>query len=289
MKRQDIENYIMMEVLSNAEYSGHVARAMDVRTGVTVRFPCPSCEGGSTKEHCLAATSNGVVVRYICHRAGCGIKGTIGGDDRQLHGQGKREATKAPKFYQKELRALTQEQRKFFLDSFSLGAAQVRSIRYAPEDNRFWFPVYALNGYEIGGVLRSYVPGAKPKTLSYKFNPTYPFVSWYLKHKSKPLVIVEDCISAMKVGAVANALALNGTYLSAEVVVMITNMRPRPTKVVLALDPDATSKANDILNTYSLFIGNLQMVSLSKDPKEMTYDEIRRDILGEADISSGSS
>jgi hypothetical protein len=51
----------------------------------------------------------------------------------------------------------------------------------------------------------------------------------------------------------------------------------------MALDPDATDKAVEILQKYSVFFGNFSVVVLSKDPKDMTDDEIKEEILGKTD------
>jgi hypothetical protein len=49
--------------------------------------------------------------------------------------------------------------------------------------------------------------------------------------------------------------------------------------VVMALDPDATNKAIEFRDKYSLlFRGNFSVLQLSKDPKDMNRQELKLEI-----------
>ena len=94
----------------------------------------------------------------------------------------------------------------------------------------------------------------------------------------RPLVVVEDIISATRLRQFGESCALLGTALSTEKVKAI---RESNSRIILALDSDATTKAIKYKQEYSLFFNEFKVVQLEKDPKDLSQTEILKQIFGE--------
>jgi hypothetical protein len=89
---------------------------------------------------------------------------------------------------------------------------------------------------------------------------------------TKRLVLVEDLISAHKVGQVAPAICLFGTNISDEVIRVLKALR---SPVVVWLDGDQYSTIHKKVNRLQTFLAYpVSFVSTEKDPKEHSLDEI---------------
>ena len=286
MKRKELEQLILLEVQSNAIEAG-------ITSAERGRATCPSCCATDESSLGWQRTDDGGL-RYRCYRASCGIRGYIplgagGVRSKNERATGGSATPRKRKEFKGELRELEESEAKLLETRFGIQrqVLQKAGVKYSPDRQRYWYPIYNILGYEIGGTARSYRPDAVKKAIAYPDNTNHPLVSWYLPFKSGPLVIVEDQVSAIKVSKVSNSLALLGTHMPLDVVKLLQNLKP--SRIILALDPDATSTALQIAGYYGLFLGNLSVAILSKDPKDMSYEEIRRNILGEAgDCGSGS-
>lgn len=136
-------------------------------------------------------------------------------------------------------------------------------------------PSLAVRGY----IARSF-SGASPKVLTYNELPGDPFIGW--AGKGPVTVIVEDWVSAEKIVAsvgFAGAVALNGTYLSLEMVREIHETSDGG-QVILALDKDAWAKSIGYLQQYgNMFNPRLRVWRLEDDLKYVPAELIKKAIL----------
>jgi len=144
--------------------------------------------------------------------------------------------------------------------------------------DRYVYTVRDPIGVPRGHIARS-LTGATPKVLTYDERPDQPFIGWVRSETSEAVVIVEDWISAEKLGAsTATGVALNGTHLSLEMVTEIqVNSGGKP--VCLALDRDAYGKSIGYLQRYGdLFSPRLRVAWLEVDIKHVPFGQIERAI-----------
>lgn len=93
---------------------------------------------------------------------------------------------------------------------------------------------------------------------------------------SGPVVIVEDIISAHKVGQVAPALCIFGTNIND---VYMTELRRLNRPVVLWLDADQYSLLPKKIERLKMFLKHpVRYVSTAKDPKLLSLDEIKEQL-----------
>jgi DNA primase len=138
------------------------------------------------------------------------------------------------------------------------------------------------NGVLTALQMRAVRPGVYPKYL----NPKGPKIDAALKwctekyHKKNTLVIVEDILSAIKVGTVADAVSILGTNLTDA---RLDKIRTSGYKtIIIWLDSDAPGQAGAKLAKLKLQMVGLypQIYTNEKDPKELSRDYIERVIAG---------
>lgn len=207
--------------------------------GETARGICLACRGGDSKEKSLKVTrglSGGY--SYICWRASCGIRSY--GTSHVVP-----SAQARPMFFVGIMEHLPVRLRRKLSFAYDLSPESLDALRYAPESGRVLFPVrspgpfYGLRGW----VARSFGT-LLPKTLNYRETVQEPFIGWFGDvSESHQIVLVEDCISALKVSQVPNCVgvSLNGTNITDDAFEEIRHVAQHR-QVYVALDRDAFSK-----------------------------------------------
>ena len=165
---------------------------------------------------------------------------------------------------------------KAWLYRYRLTDKQIKDnfIGYDPISDRVVLPIFDDNGLLIFWQARA-LHGEQPKYYS-ETSVDKPYFL-YEHPTSKVLVVVEDMLSAIRVGEHANALALLGTTLTDESIVAL--LSKGYTSIVIWLDDDmagrqATLKMKPMLQ---LLFNNLTWVHF-KQPKECTSIEIQTNI-----------
>lgn len=145
------------------------------------------------------------------------------------------------------------------------------SIGYSPRDERLVFTV--SNQFSIGRYV-----GANIETLAKSKQPRKWYV-WGDSHKhceivgdGTVVVLVEDLISAHKVGQVATAIPLFGTRVHpCHLYFLLNDTRP----VVLWLDKDQELQVRSrALQLESLINRPVKVITTDKDPKAISFQEI---------------
>ncbi len=110
-----------------------------------------------------------------------------------------------------------------------------------------------------------------PKWYNYTSTDTPFVVQKHRKHKTKGVVLVEDCASACNASNVIDAISLLGTTLKPEHLEEILHYQ----NIYVALDEDATNKSIKIYDTVNL-IRDCHIVILKKDLKYCSLFELEK-------------
>lgn len=235
--------------------------------GETIREICPECE---SLERSLSITRlhNGVVV-YQCFRASCNLEpGCIRSTAVPLVKTNK-SRKKNNKQWNGRTRPIPRPVQKWILREW--GIEDTDGWFYTDDYNgRIAMPLISAKGRWVGWCLRG--DGShNPKSLTFvkdgeqgtHWNLTQPFVG---------TIIVEDMASARRAAKYLNSIALLGTGIGQDRAIEIGEYAPRP--IIMALDNDATDLSFKWARKYSLLWGDVTVLPLQKDLKNMQEDEL---------------
>ena len=245
---------------------------------------CPECSGGQTNEKSFSLTRIPEGFVYNCYRASCDCGGFVSAKRSQLvQTNSKTDKTtkggKKPRkrsSFRKATTNLSNEQKEFLQSRFTLSDEELESaaIRWCASTFSYIVPIFDSNGFKVGVIDRSWT-GRTPKSINHwntdATNLYFPRPLHEIQSET-PVVVVEDFLSAIKVNRVHPCAALLGTNLSLTDAMLLRSLS---NKLVIALDPDATSKALKLSKQYSLLFDRVSVVALNKDPKDMSGAEIR--------------
>jgi hypothetical protein len=243
--------------------------ASSLEAGERTRINCFSC-GGSGKTLTISRMDDGAIV-WNCYRASCEERGANGGGRLVRTRETPRQQTIKP--FKGELLRLEDYQCEFLEKEIGWTESHVAFARplWAPEQERFAFPIYGPMGVRRGYVLRSYDPNAFTKALTY-MDEAEPHMSWYRRdHGSSEVVVVEDIPSAVRVAKYCNALALCGTGCGPD---YANEIAAHAQNVTWALDADATSLAVKLHRKHSLLFYGSRVQPLECDVKDMTERDV---------------
>ena len=249
----------------------------------TYREVCPFCQGGDNSDRgSFSITRTPDRILYHCFRAKCPSYGSIpvSAVSASLDYHVSDKPDYEPVHYYRDLSHLPPEMVKTLWDRFGLTEAEISSngFKWAGSDQRVYMPVYNALGENTGAVLRDYTGVEKKKTLLYHWRPStksaghWPRCDTSSVVQHRPLVLVEDIVSSIRVARHCPAVALIGTEPSVE---LIKYLVPRYPRVVLALDPDAYGRAMKHWRTYGLYFDKFQPIKLVCDPKDMTHSDLK--------------
>jgi hypothetical protein len=257
------------------------------------REECPAC---SAPERSFSITRQEHGVLYNCFRASCSFRGFLPTSGVLYQTRAPRAEAK-PNPYRGELLPLTDTDEQYFEDRFELSPVPMGVS--VTDGGHYAMALYRPDGRQDGLIVRRggwtgepqmpvdrnrYCDG--PKTVLYR-DTLRAATSWYAPVYEKLscrydvtalhrgiIVLVEDCISAMKVAqAGVRACALVGAELNDDKVREIA--QEHPTEVILALDKDATGNAFKQARKYGLAFRKIRVACLERDIK----DEDRRNVL----------
>ncbi len=218
-----------------------------LQEGVT-RHVCPSCEGGSKNEKSLVCTKEGRRIRWFCHRASCGYRGS------SVLSGGK-------------LWAETTSESDDSLFNDSLLSGNTYTLNTAGRERR---EVRDHKGAVRGAVYRkpkgSNIVG--PKDLN-DIDKNWCKLHFPSPLTSDSLILVEDIPSAEKMDKHYPTVSLLGVNLNeAKLNLLLDNGVKR---VIIALDNDATRFALRIAKKYMI---ETTVLPLERDLKDETNERL---------------
>lgn len=258
--------------------------AATIETGITERTECPWCGGGESNEHAFAVTRvSEAEAKYCCHRASCGRRGRLavwGFRLLQVSDSSTEERKSfTPRLYTDQTRELGDEWAAELLDLYEIRREEAHWSGWRTElvSGNLVCPVRSPLGVGRGiEVRRSKVQiphVASPKTESYRVLDE-PWMGWYRRTETGPVILVEDAISALKISRHFQVACLHGSHLTLEMLLEILEITGVSQEIVIALDRDATSKAIKFAAEWRFLAPNFRSVPLSKDLKYSTDKEI---------------
>lgn len=240
--------------------------SVSLREGQSYRGDCPVCK--RTNTFTITRQTTGLV--WNCFSAGCNCAGFTGRelskDDVIKSFSGTHEESvkyNRPDYFVHVTRSDVACE---FLNRFQVLQTILQlklPVFYCVKSNRVFFEDtgYGAIGRALG---REY-----PKWLITGY-PRYV----HINTGSKLLFVVEDAVSAVKMACCGDAVALDGTNLTAEVVLLARNYP----KVVVCLDPDATGKAIDMHAELANHVV-CGVKYLRDDPKYLSVEELQTCLL----------
>lgn len=127
-----------------------------------------------------------------------------------------------------------------------------------------------------GWVLRDIYNRSDVKALSF-IDEGEEGISWYKNHVGAATIIVEDIPSAVRASSVINAVALCGTGVGLSRATEIAEHAQNG--ILVALDQDATAESFRIARKWSLLWGDVAVIPLKRDIKNMDETEVQQ-LLG---------
>lgn len=247
-----------------------------LQLGEHKRIVCVFCNAEHEKS--LSITRKEVGYLFHCFRAACG-KGGIVGD--YYKAPGKEEYT--PDKYRRYTGFLVKLPKNLWekhVHPYGISYMQTKfqGIKYAPDIDRIYYPIYNYLGYPIGETLKA-IGNIEPKNLTNKWTDV-PLLNFPLGQRtSSHIVLVEDILSSIKVSTQYTAAALMGTSLSEAGFEMLLRNNFRIFSVFL--DGDAIIQSYKIANKYASFAKfNIIKTPEGKDPKDLSHEEIKELLNG---------
>lgn len=263
--------------------------AKDIPVGVSERFLCPVCNGGSDKERSLSITRRSQTeASFNCFRNKCNLNGghvaLFSGTEGQILKHNSNRTSNNDLV--RNLTGLDTDTVEFFMKRYNMTPAMLHYGRFQTTfDRRVYMWIFSPHRLKRGGSVRKYKElyvgrreyASIPKTMMHYNGTDNVALSWYYKGRgrrksSDTLVIVEDIVSALRLIPYVDSVSLLGTGLGYPKQSEIRRLMYD--RVVLALDEDATAKALRIKKDTRLVIPNMEVMYLDKDIKDQTPEEL---------------
>ena len=233
---------------------------------VAKRVDCPMCHGTNT----LSIAKQNGVVKYLCFKLSCGIKGTMDdltlGDVKERVSGGKQVSLDKWIVPEHFVLGIANEECLSLIERYNcLGAYKLGLFKcgFDPQENRLVIFILDELGSITGAIGRALHPRkGVPKTLNYAIET--PFIC---NPGQENLVLVEDCFSAIAVTRLQgySGMSLMGTNLKASYIPSITKYN----NVIIALDADAKNKALKIKNYLDFYHRHVYVKFIPKDIKDI--------------------
>lgn len=165
----------------------------------------------------------------------------------------------------------------YWIRSKSITPEEIRryGIRFSPLSNRVIFPIYWEGNLEGYISRKIYKEDKLPKYIN-NLKSKVAFKS--IIHDKDEVVIVEDILSAIKVGRITNCIAILGTSINDTILKYLLQYK----SYIIWLDNDNRVVINNsikLLKRLRLF-GKVKYINTDKDPKEYTDKEIEEILYG---------
>ena len=245
------------------------------------RIVCPSCMGGSDHEECMSLwpSENGDLMA-TCHRAHCNV-GTFAVGKWSKADTGPKQKRVGPAtLVDRDYKAVSKSMYRWLRNKYTFEFDPRYVRRYMREVDNPHRPGLVLPMENYAGTTKGMVIKPTnadwngPKSLTYKDDPEYSGMSWFMSHgdvSSPHVFVVEDCLSAiaLKQASGCATVSLNGTVLNDDRIRELLQFKWR---IILMLDADATRKAISYAQKYGPDV--IRVVRLQHDIKDMTVADV---------------
>ena len=249
--------------------------ALSLEVGNSVRMVCPVCSARHEKSFQITRAQSNLL--YRCWRMACGVKGVVGSISTWPGGVVGTPSTPKPRPLPYSTSKVGGYEQAIVWHKYKITGESLEraGVRWAEEIESLVFPCYTIDGEFIGYATKSL---ANPVT-SLKSNlfwntspPRYFKVMEWLLRGDDTVVLVEDCLSAIKLWqAGVSSIALLGTKLDDRTALEISKSYR---KAVFCLDNDATAKAVELSRKYNLLFDKVSILVPPADPKDMAPEEL---------------
>lgn len=241
--------------------------AADLGLGENKRILCPACGGGASEERSLSITlGEDGTLRWQCFRAKCPM---VSGTNAQIHiDRTKEPLVKKRRVFEGKVSDMREEDKAWVLENWGI---EPEHWYYTPEyGGRIAMSVRSPKFLHRGWVLRDISGRARTKALTY-IDEGQEGLSWYKTTPNAPTLIVEDIPSALRASSYMNTCALLGTGIGLNRAIEIAE---NSSSVIMALDNDAIDLSFRWAKKYSLLWGDVSVLPLKKDIKDMKENDI---------------
>lgn len=266
--------------LNPSEFMEHAPQEL----GAQIHVNHEGCSAGLDRKKRLyiKRLPDATVLAY-CHH--CGLSGSYKSKNTNIHLKKKSQAiTKNAK----DLRLPTDIEAtsskwphyaRAWLVKYGITESEVKQhgIVFSPKFDRLLFPLY-MDGDYIGWQGRSFNDDEKiPKYLTTvdRERLTGNCGLYKCKTGSDTVVLVEDCLSAIKVSRGESTICLLGSHPTPEVINWIAS---RYNNIYIWLDndkPEVIKQQNKLKSLFEVLVtGEVKLILTNKDPKEFSTEEI---------------
>lgn len=263
------------------EYRYILDNADGLADGESLRLLCPFCNAQHEERSFSVSKKGNNVIQYRCWRASCGAHGALSTSGKPLRDYSHQNTNRRqPKPLTMPIEAVPANVEEELLARYELSPldTQEEGFGYISSTNSLAMPIRDVLGRSVGYVTK-YL-GTDKARLKYMVYfdlepPKYAVSSRSLVSSNKTCVLVEDVLSSVKVAKLVPSVALLGTFLSEASLMELLTLYDR---FIIMLDPGAEKNAYRIYNKYKL-VAPMELRFVNKDPKEMSYDELKSRIL----------
>ena len=258
----------------NSELHFIKQEALTLSVGESTKAYCPFCDNNPNYAPSLSITRGENGILYNCYRDSCSGRGMIGSiRNNTVCGT---VPSFTPNPYTGYSRTPDKVDLAQLLNKYEITEKEVANHGIKSIEGGWLTPIYSSGGYMFGYTTKYFK--SKLKAIHYLEEETcgLHYVIQTEALWTKPAILVEDTISGIRVGRFAHAIVLLGTVLNDKRVRDILNHYYAD--IVVALDPDAIDTAIRMKNKYSLFFNTFRIAVLSKDPKDLSHEQLKKEL-----------
>ena len=158
-----------------------------------------------------------------------------------------------------------------WLAQYGITALEIQRYRmlWSPSRQQLIFPLYNKNGDLVAYQGRNFKPDSKGKYFS---QGKIHDLLYFCGKKSSPIILVEDLLSAIKIGRLGVAMPLFGSEASTA---LLMRLKDHCQAIIVWLDSDKWINSHDIVKRSQSIGLPAMSVFTNLDPKEYSTEKIK--------------
>lgn len=255
---------------------------------------CPKCKGGDSRERSFMLWMDEDGVAYNCYRVKCKFHGKVGGARPGAGVVVRRTDTPADKLHLTPLPSSVFDWLVYHFQWMPYALPSIALMQWDARSERVMFPITGLrkDGRLEGWLARVYPQvqnrphPSMPKARCFFYDTGSPSSGLMLPPHGRPVIdtlfVVEDYVSACRLGIDFPTVALSGTHIGAAAIDAI--LKANIKNMVMVLDSDAVSQAQLLCRDNSIFFRHMSYVALTgadvKDMDDIEYGDLKFQLGG---------